>query len=70
MTAAIAGDPQATAIYFRHLPPPPPWAAPDRPFDLDPPKTAQEARDAIARITAMIARAEIDAEHGGQGGRA
>ena len=30
-----------------------------------PPKTAQEARDAIARITSMIARAEIDeSDHG------
>ena len=64
VTAAIAGDPEATAVYFRHLRPPPPRAAPDKPFDLDPPKSAQEARDAIARITSMIARAEIDAVHG------
>ena len=34
------------------------------PIDLEPPKNAQEARDAIARITSMIAKAEIDGEHG------
>ena len=35
-----------------------------QPIDLEPPKSAQEARDAIARITSMIARAVIDGEHG------
>jgi hypothetical protein len=34
------------------------------PIDLEPPKTAQEARDAIARITSMIAKVEIDSDHG------
>ena len=33
-------------------------------IDLEPPTTAQEARHAIARITSMIAKAEIDGEHG------
>jgi hypothetical protein len=37
---------------------------PGQPIDLEPPKNAQEARDAIARITSMIAKAEIDGEHG------
>ena len=36
----------------------------DKPIDLKPPQSAQEARDAIARITAMIAKGEIDSEHG------
>ena len=36
----------------------------DKPIDLKPPQSAQEARDAIARITDMIAKGEIDSEHG------
>ena len=36
------------------------------PIDLEPPKTAQEARGMIARVTSMIAKAEIDGEHGGR----
>ena len=36
----------------------------DKPIDLEPPKNAQEARDAIARITSMIAKAEMDGEQG------
>lgn len=37
-----------------------------QPVELNLPETAQEARDAIAIITVMIARAEIDLEHGGK----
>ena len=39
---------------------------PGQPIDLEPPKNAEEAREAIARITSMIARTEIDGEHGGR----
>ena len=37
---------------------------PGQPIDLEPPKSAEEAREAIAKITSMIARTEIDGEHG------
>ncbi len=37
-----------------------------QPIELKEPTTAQEARDAIVRITMMIAKAEIDSEHGGR----
>ena len=45
---------------------PKPWAsrAVGQPVPLEPPKSAQEARAAIAKITSMIARCEIDGEHG------
>ena len=39
---------------------------PGQPIDLEPPKSAEEAREAIAKITSMIARTEIDGEHGGR----
>jgi hypothetical protein len=63
--AAKNGDAQATQVYFRHLCPPTAKVV-GKPIDLEPPSTAQEARDGIARITSMIARTEIDGEHGGR----
>jgi len=54
----------AIALAQYQHPKPTPSKAIDKPVDLDPPKSAQEARDAIARITSMIAKAEIDSEHG------
>jgi hypothetical protein len=48
---------------YQH-PKPIPLRTAGKPIDLEPPKSAQEARDAIARITSMIAKAEIDGEHG------
>ena len=50
---------------YQH-PKPKPSRTAGQPIELDPPKTAREARDAIARITSMIAQAEIDGEHGGR----
>ena len=45
---------------------PKPWSSrpAGHPINLEPPKSAQEARDAIASITSMIAKAEVDGEHG------
>ena len=63
--AAKNGDAQATLTYYRFLRPPTAKVV-GKPIDLEPPKTAQEARDGIARITSMIARTEIDGEHGGR----
>ena len=63
---AKANNPAALALYFRYLRPPLSRTTYVEPVDLEPPKTAQEARDAIARITAMIAKAEVDGEHGGR----
>ena len=57
-------NPESTRIYFRYLRPPQPRTTYAEPIDLQPPKTAQEAREAIGRITSMIAKAEIDGEHG------
>lgn len=37
-----------------------------QPIELKEPTTAQEARDAIVRITMMIAKGEVDGEHGGR----
>ena len=48
---------------YQH-PKPTPLRAVSQPIDLEPPKNAEKAREAIARITSMIARAEIDGEHG------
>ena len=66
--AAITPDLKVRAAIglaqYQHPKPTPLRPAPDKPIDLPPPKTAQEARDAIARITSMIARAEIDSDHG------
>jgi hypothetical protein len=62
--AKTGADPHATGLYFRYLRPPLPRSASVWPIDLEPPKTAQEAREAIARVTSMIAKAEIDGEHG------
>ena len=59
---AKAGEPEALRVYFRYLRPPTPRFL--NPIALEPPKTAQEARDAIARITSMIAMGEADGEHG------
>ena len=64
ITGAKAGEPEALLVYFRHLRPPTP-----RFLDLialEPPKTAQAARDAIARITSMVAMGEVDGEHAGR----
>lgn len=65
--AAITPDLKVRAAIglaqYQH-PKPTPSRAAIQPIDLGPPKTAQEARDAIARITSMIARAEIDTDHG------
>ena len=63
--AAKNGDAQATLTYYRFLRPPTAKVV-GKPIDLEPPKTAQEARDGIAKITSMIARTEIDGEHGGR----
>jgi hypothetical protein len=60
---AKVGDPESSRLYFRYLRPPSPRTT-GAPVYLEPPKTAEEARGAIARITSMIARAEIDGEHG------
>ena len=62
--AAKAGDPHATQLYFRFLRPPPSRTAYTVPINLEPPKSAPEARDMIAEVTSMIAKAEIDGEHG------
>jgi hypothetical protein len=35
------------------------------PIEFDPPSNAQEARDLIVKITAAIARNEVDSAHGG-----
>jgi hypothetical protein len=48
---------------YQHSKPAPSRPA-GQPIDLKPPKNAREAREAIATITSMIARAEIDGEHG------
>jgi hypothetical protein len=61
---AKANNPAALAICFRYLRPPLSRTTSVWPIDFEPPKSAQEARDAIARITSMIAKAEIDGEHG------
>ena len=53
----------AVALAQYQRPKPTPSRAAIQPIDLPPPKTAQEARDGVARITSMIARAEIDGEH-------
>lgn len=50
---------------YQH-PKPAPSKAAGQPIDLEPPKSAEEAREAIARITSMIAKTEIDGEHGGR----
>ena len=54
----------AIALAQYQHPKPTPTKAVSQPIDLEPPKNAQEARDAIARLTSMIAKAEIDGEHG------
>jgi hypothetical protein len=61
---AKANNPAALTLYFRYLRPPLSRTTSVWPIDLEPPKSAQEARDAIAKLTSMIARAEIDGEHG------
>jgi hypothetical protein len=48
---------------YQH-PKPVPLRAAGKRIDLEPPKSAQEAQDAIAKVTSMIARCEIDGEHG------
>jgi hypothetical protein len=63
---AKANNQAALALYFRYLRPPLSRTAYVEPIDLEPPRSAEEARDAIARITSMIAKAEIDGEHGGR----
>lgn len=57
-------DAEARRLYLRHLRPPPPRGRPATPIDLPPPTSAREAQDAIAKVTSMIARCEIDGEHG------
>jgi hypothetical protein len=64
ITGAKAGEPEALRTYFRYLRPPTPRFL--NLIALEPPKTAQEARDAIARITSMVAMGEVDGEHGGR----
>jgi hypothetical protein len=64
ITGAKAGEPEALRVYFRYLRPPTPRFL--NLIALEPPKTAQEARDAIARITSMVAMGEVDGEHGGR----
>jgi hypothetical protein len=54
----------AIALSQYQHPKPAPSKPVGTPIALEPPKTAQEAREAIARITSMIAKAEIDGEHG------
>lgn len=61
---AKAGEAEALRTYFRYLRPPTPRFL--NLIALEPPKTAQEARDAIARITSMVAMGEVDGEHGGR----
>jgi hypothetical protein len=61
--AAKNGDTQAWATYYRYIRPPAAKAL-GKPIDLEPPKTAQEGRDGIARIASMIAMGTIDGEHG------
>jgi hypothetical protein len=62
---AKAGDNTAIGFYLRYLRAPLPRSTVVAPIELEPPKNAQEARDAIARITSMIAEGEVDATHGG-----
>lgn len=54
----------AIALAQYQHPKPGPSRVAGQPVALEPPKSAQEARDAIARITSMIAKAEVDGEHG------
>ena len=62
---AKGGDNVAIGYYLRFLRPPVPRSTAIAPIELEPPKTAQEARDAIARVTSMVAKGEVDATHGG-----
>lgn len=61
---AKANNPAALALYFRYLRPPLSRTTSVWPIDLEPPKSAEEARDAVARVISLIAKAEIDGEHG------
>ena len=54
----------AIALSQYQHPKPAPSKPAGTPIALEPPKTAQEAREAIGRLTSMIAKAEIDGEHG------
>ena len=54
----------AIALAQYQRPKPTPSKIVGQPIDLEPPKSAEEARAAIAKITSMIAKAEIDGEHG------
>jgi hypothetical protein len=73
MVVATTDDPTITpdlrlraaiALTAYQHPKPAPLEMANQPIDLKPPKTAQEAREAIARITSMIAKAEIEGGHG------
>ena len=62
---AKAGDNTAIGFYLRYLRAPLPRSTGVAPIELEPPKNAREARDAIARVTSRIAQGEVDATHGG-----
>jgi hypothetical protein len=62
--AAKNGDTQATQTYYRFLRPPMPKVVAGKPIDIDTPTNAQGAREAIVKIAMMIARNEVDGEHG------
>lgn len=62
---AKVGDNVAIGYYLRFLRPPVPRSTAIAPIELEPPTNAQEARDAIALITSMVAKGEADAVHGG-----
>ena len=62
---AKGNDPNARALYFRYLRPAQPRTAANfEPIDIGEPTSAREALDMIGKVTAMIARGEVDAEHG------
>ena len=63
--SAKGGDNVAMGLYLRYLRAPIPRQTAVTPIELDPPKNAQEARDAIARVTSMIAEGAADATLGG-----
>ena len=57
---AKASNPAALTLYFRYLRPPLSRTTSVWPIDLEPPKSAQEAKDAIAKLTAAPLRRSRD----------
>ena len=62
---AKGGDLTAIGLYLRYLRPPLPRSTAVAPIELEPPKNAQDAREAIAKVTSMVAKGEVDSTHGG-----